>query len=137
MSSTNFSGPLTIGENTGNATTRTLSYVPCRRVIPVSQSSPSATVALPPCVLTKTAFVPTSAFTGTDPVSAMVVTFAQGTIVHNQITASANTRYHESTFVSGAVYDASANLTVTLSALSTTTFTGGGGRAYIEYLVTE
>jgi hypothetical protein len=137
MSRTTFTGPLALGEDTGNATTRTISYVPCRRVVLLSQATPSATIALPPCVVTKTAFVPTSAFTGTDPVSAMNITFAQGSIVHNVVIASANTKYHESTTVSGAVYDASANMTITLSALSTTVFTGGGGRAFIEYLIVE
>ena len=135
MSRTNFTGPLTFGEYDGATDTR--AYVPGRRVGRLSQASPSTTVPIPArSVVTKTAFVPTSAFTGTDPVSAMNVTFANGTLVHNIITASAATKYHESTTVSAAVYDTAGTLTVTLSALSTTVFTGGGGRFFSEY-VTE
>lgn len=136
MTTTNFTNPITQGYSDGATDTR--AYVPSRRVVRLSQSSPSATIPIPAkSVLTKTGFVPTSAFTGTDPVSAMNVTFANGTQVHNIVTASAATKYHESTTVSAAVYDTAGTLTITLSALSTTVFTGGGGRAFVEYLTEE
>lgn len=138
MSRTNFTGPVSFGEQTGIPTTDTRGYMPGRKVVRLSQASPSATLAIPPkSVVTKTAFVPTSAFTGDDPVSAMVITFANGTQVHNVVTASAATKYHESTTVSAAVYDTGGTMTVTLSALSTTVFTGGGGRAFVEYITEE
>lgn len=139
MTSTTFTGPLCIGEYTGNTTTETRSFVPGRRQVNLSQASPSATLTIPAkSTIVKLAFVPTSAFTGTDPVSAMNVTFANGTLVHGVVTASAASRYHESTFVSAAeAYDTGGTMTITLSALSTTVFTGGGGRAFVEYLTVE
>lgn len=138
MSRTNFTGPLSFGEKTGLATTDTRGWIPGRKILLLDVTIPSASVTIPAnSVLTKTSFVPTSAFAGTDPVSAMNVTFANGSIVHNIITASAATKYHESTTVSGAIYDTGGTLTVTLSALSTTTFTGGGGRAFVEYLTID
>lgn len=138
MSRTNFTGPVSFGEILDASGADSRAFMPGRRVLNLSQAAPSATVRIPPkSVVTKTAFVPTSAFTGTDPVSAMNVTFANGTQVHNVITASAATKYHESTTVSAAVYDDGGTLTVTLSALSTTVFTGGGGRAFVEFITTE
>lgn len=135
MARTHITGPLIIGVTEGVPGTDTRAYVPCRRVLNLDQTAPSMSVLIPArSVITKTAFVPTSAFTGTDPVSAMNITFANGSLVHNIITASAATKYHESTVVSAAIYDTAATCTVTLSALSTTVFTGGGGRAYIEYI---
>ncbi len=136
MSRTNFAGPVSFGEKTGNDTTDTRAFLPGRRQILLSQATPSASITIPPLsTIIKLGFVPTSAFTGTDPVSAMNVTFANGSLVHGIVTASAATRYHESTFVSAAeAYDAGGTMTITLSALSTTVFTGGGGRAFVEYI---
>lgn len=135
MSRTHFDGPIILGSNQGVPGLDTRAYVPGRRVLLLDQTIPSASILIPArSVITKTAFVPTSAFTGTDPVSAMNITFANGSLVHNVVTASAATKYHESTTVSAAIYDTAATLTVTLSALSTTVFTAGGGRAYVEYL---
>ena len=135
MTTTNFLGPVTFGDNGGAPSLDTRAYMPGRRVMRLSQASPSATCPIPArSVITKTGFVPTSAFTGDDPVSAMNITFANGSLVHNIVTASAATKYHESTTVSAAVYDTAGTLTVTLSALSTTVFTGGGGRAFVEYI---
>lgn len=138
MSRTNFAGPVSFGEQTGRDSTDTRAWMPGRRVVLLSQASPSGSITIPAkSVVTKTAFVPTSAFTGTDPVSAMAVTFANGTLVHNVVNVSAETKYHESTTVSAALYDTGGTLTVTLSAISTTVFTGGGGRAYVEYITVE
>lgn len=138
MASTTFSGPIRFGENAGNNGSDTRAFVPGRRQVNLSQASPSADILIPAkSTVTKIAFVPTSAFTGTDPVSAMNVTFANGSLVHGIVTASAATKYHESTTVSAANYDSSATMTITLSALSTTVFTGGGGRAFVEYITVE
>lgn len=137
MPTTKFDGPVLIGiADRANAATNTAGYVPAVRVGTLSQVAPSVTLRVPPCVVTKLGFVTTSAFTGTDSVSAMNVTFSNGSIVLGVVTASANTRYHEQAVVSGAVFDVTADLTVTLSALSTTVFTGGGGRVYIEIIKT-
>lgn len=136
MTTSNFTNPITQGSYDGATDTR--AYVPSRRVGRLSQTAPTATVSIPEkSVVTKTGFVPTSAFTGTDPVSAMNITFRNGTLTHNVITASAATKYHESTTVSAAIYDTSATMTITLSALSTTVFTGGGGRFFVEYITEE
>ena len=132
-----FLGPMMIGiADRAVAATNTAGYVPAVRVGTLSQAAPSLTLRVPPCVVTKLGFVPTSAFTGDDPVSAMVVTFADGTKVLGIVTASAASRYHQNTVVSAAVFDVTADLTITLSALSTTVFTGGGGRAFVEILKT-
>lgn len=138
MTTTNFTGPITFGEVTGVATTDTRGYVPGIKIIQLSQGSPRANVTLPAnTVVTKLGFVPTSAFTGDDPVSAMTITFAYGTNVLGIVTASAATRYHQQAVVSGAVLDASTVVSAALSALSTTVFTGGGGRAFIEYITRD
>jgi hypothetical protein len=138
MSRTNFTGPVSFGEVQDPNSRDTRGFMPGRQVALLSQATPSATLRIPPkSVVTKTGFVPTSAFTGTDPVSAMNITFANGTLVHNIVTASAETKYHESTTVSAALYDDGGLMTITLSALSTTVFTGGGGRAFVEYIQTE
>ena len=132
-----FLGPVLIGiADRAVAAQNTAGYVPAVRVGTVNHAAPSLTMRIPPCVVTKLGFVPTSAFTGDDPVSAMVVTFADGTKVLGVVTASAATKYHQQTVVSAAVFDVTADLTITLSALSTTVFTGGGGRAFIEFLKT-
>lgn len=138
MSTTNFTGPLTVGEKTGRDSTDTRGYVARRYIREVSFTNQSVTITIPPkSVVTKTGYIPTSAFTGTDPVSAMNITFANGTLVHNIVTASAASKYHESTTVSAADYDTGGTMTITISALSTTTFTGGGGRAFVEINVVE
>lgn len=138
MSRTNFTGPVSFGDVTGVPDTDTRGYMPGRKVILLTQAAPRGNVTIPGnSVVTKLAFVPTSAFTGTDPVSAMNITFTTGTQVLGVITASAATRYHESTFVSAAIFDTAAVVSASLSALSTTVFTGGAGRAYIEYITTE
>lgn len=135
MTTTNFTNPITFGTNTGVPDTDTRAFVPGRKVILLSQAAPRQNVTIPDnSIVTKLAFVPTSAFTGTDPVSAMNITFTTGTQVLGVITASANTRYHESTFVSAAVFDTAAVVSASLSALSTTVFTGGGGIAFIDYI---
>lgn len=135
MSRTNFTGPLSVGSFDGSSAGETRAWVPGRRVVNLTQAAPSATIPIPAnTVITKVASVTTSAYTGTDPVSAMNVTFANGTIVHAIVPVSAATRYAESTVVSGAIYDTAGTLTVTLSAQSTTVFTGGGCRAYVEYI---
>lgn len=137
MSSTNFNGPITIGEKTGNVTTQTYAYVPASMIIEMGVGNSTVTVPMPPdSILTGLAFVHTSAFTGTDAVSAMNVTFTTGTVQMAQFSVSAGTvtKYSRSTNVSGAVFDTSGNVTIAISAVSTTVFTGGGGRAMIEYI---
>lgn len=139
MPSTNFSGPVTTGLDTGAESTKTIAFVPVRQVVNLDSGDATKTVAIQPnSTVVNLGFVPTSAFTGGDSVTAMNVTFSNGDVVHGVVVASAATRYTEVAFVSGAnVYDSSANMTIALSAASTTTFTGGGGRAYIEYVTVE
>lgn len=137
MSSSNFTGPITFGEKTGLATTQTIGFVKGVIVLGLSSATKSATRTMPiNSTITQVGFIPTSAFTGAD-VSACNVTFANGTLVHAIVPASAATRIHMTAAISAANYDTGGTITVTLSADNTTTFTGGGGRAYIEYIVTE
>jgi hypothetical protein len=132
MSRTNYTGPVSFGENGGASSLDTRAYMPGRRVVSLSQASPSASIPIPAkSVVTKTGAVPTSAFTGTDPVSAMNVSFSNGTNLMAVVAVSAVGRYAESTLVSGAVFDSAGTIVVTLSAQSTTVFTGGGSRAFV------
>jgi len=138
MSSTNFTGPLTIGSVTGIPETDTRGFVSCIKIIQLSQATPRGNVTVPAnSVAIRLGFVPTSAFTGDDPVSAMNITFTKGTEVMGVVTASAATRHHQQTVVSAAIFDTAAVVSASLSALSTTVFTGGGGRAFIEFLTRE
>lgn len=132
MSETNFEGPLSIGSKTGAPTTDTTSFVPAVKQAIVSQGDPEVDVTVPSGTVRKLGFVPTSAFTGGDSVTAMNVTFSNGTVVLGVLQVSAATRYVETTTVSGAVLDSDTSITVAISAAATTTFTGGGGRALIE-----
>lgn len=137
-----FKAPLRIGDiNSGNPQTETRGFVPCMKIVLLSQAQPRMIVSLPPSsTLLKLGAVPTSAFTGTDPVSAMNVNFGNSADSQHYgvVVVSANSQLRETTLVSAATdFDASgATIVVTLSALSTTVFTGGGVRAFIHYVTT-
>lgn len=135
---TNFTGPLTIGSVTGRDDTDTRGWVSAIKIIQLSQGTPRGNITIPGnSVAIRLGFVPTSAFTGDDPVSAMNITFTRGTEVMGVVTASAATRHHQQTVVSAAIFDTAAVVSASLSALSTTVFTGGGGRAFIEFLTRD
>ena len=135
---TNFALPLSLGEETGISTTRTISYVPCVRVVALAYNDTVKTISIPAkTVITRQSWVTTSAFAGGDSVSAMSVNLLNGTALMNTLSPSINTRTVIGSQVSAAVYDVSGTIVVSLSAPSTTVFTGGGGRAMIEYITVD
>lgn len=139
MTETNFEGPLSVGDVTGIPNTDTRGFVRLSKRVIIGQAQPRQVVTISPdSVVTGFGFVPTSAFTGTDPVSALSVNFGTSADPnqHGVVTVSAATRYTEqvAAFVSGATFDDGGTIVVTISAVSTTTFTGGGGRAFIHYV---
>lgn len=139
MAKTNFSGPITTGEETGNPNTSTINYVPAYRIITLDSTNHTKTIPIPPnSIVTNLAFVVTSAFAGGDAVTAMNVSFTNGaSLAMSNFSVSAVSRFSESGAVSAAIYDASGNMTIALSAIGTTVFTGGGGRAMVEFISTE
>lgn len=141
MTSTHFSGPVVQGEITGNPQTQTIAYSKVVAVTNVGFGATRAILSIPPkSTLLNLGAVPTSAFTGTDPVSAMTVSFGNSAqnVYFGQVVVSANTRTGNSTPVSGASeFDNGGTIVINLSALSTTVFTGGGVRAFVEYVTVE
>lgn len=127
--------------DTGNTQTETSGYIACFKQVVLSQAAPRAIVTIPKnSTLLKLSAVQSSAFTGTDPVSAMNVNFGNSADAtrYGTVVVSALVQLRESSLVSAATdFDADATIVVTLSALSTTTFTAGGVRAFIHYLTTE
>ena len=139
MSETNFEGPLSVGDVTGIPQTDSRGFVRLSKRVIIGQAQPRQVVTISPdSVITGFGFVPTSAFTGGDSVTALSVNFGSSADAnqHGVVTVSAATRYTEAVdaFVSGAVFDDGGTIVVTISAVATTTFTGGGGRAFIYYV---
>ena len=139
MSETNFEGPLSVGDVTGIPQTDTRGFVRLSKRVVIGAGQTRQVVSLAPdSVVTGFGFVPTSAFTGGDSVTALSVNFGSSADPnqHGVVTVSAATRYTEAVdaFVSAAVFDSGGTMVVTISAVSTTTFTGGGGRAFIHYV---
>ena len=78
----------------------------------------------------------TSAWTGGDSATAAYVTYTTGTTQIAQFTLPNNqvTRFGESNSVSAAIFDNGGTVNIALSAVSTTTLTGGGGVALVQYV---
>lgn len=141
MTETNWEGPLSIGNETGVAATDTRGFVKAAKVVSVGAGDGRKIVTLPTnSVVTGLGFIPTSAFTGGDSVTALTVSFGNSADANQLgvVTVSAATRYTEvlGGFVSAANFDSGGTIVVVISAVSTTTFTGGGGRAFIEFVKT-
>jgi hypothetical protein len=140
---TTFQTPLkTVGADgiTGNSQTETTGYVHASKVVSLGggAAAPRAIVTLPPfSTLTGLRAVPTSAFASD--VSAVNVNWgnsAQAT--RYGIIAVSALGALRSAAVSGAVdFDAGGTIVITASAVSTSVFTAGGVRAFIEYITTE
>lgn len=98
--------------------------------------SVSANVYIPPeSTLTKLGAIITSALTGSD-VSAAKIQFGDGTDVdqHGVVPVSAATRYNSTGNISAAQFDSGGLVVISMSAENTSVVTGGGGRAFVEYV---
>lgn len=137
---TTFQTPLkTEGANggTGNSQTETSGFVHASKVISLGggATAPRAIVTLPPfSTLTGLRAIPTSAFAAD--VSAVNVNWgnsAQATR-YGVIAVSALGSLRAAAVSAATDFDAGGTIVVTVSAVSTTTFTAGGVRAFIEYI---
>lgn len=143
MTSTHFDGPITQGLKTGSPTTTQRGYVKNTRVVNVNATDKAVTVSIPSnTVITYFSGILTSAISGAgnDSTARFSLKNAAGDVMVAVPTSGAAERYLTPSApisVSGALFEASANLTVALSAQSTSVFTGGGGRAFIEYVTVE
>lgn len=138
--STTFKGPIRTGLNTGNPQTNTLGFLGATKVCNTGFGADRVVVTLPPGAnLVGLGASPVSAFTGTDPVSAMSVKFGNSADAtrYGIITVSALGNYRESAVSASNDFDNGGTIVVTISALSTTSFTGGGTRNFIRYVQTE
>jgi hypothetical protein len=133
-----FQTPLeTIGANgdTGNSQTETSGFVHSSKVLSLGSSNSRQIVSLPPfSTLTGLRAIPTSAFAAD--VSAVNVSWgnsAQATR-YGVIAVSALGAMRSASVSAGTDFDAGGTVVVTVSAVSTTTFTAGGVRAFIEYI---
>src|SRR3990167_10490414 len=142
MSTTNFTGPITTGSQTGVPTTDTRGYVSVIKAVSLSQAAPRQIITIPGgTTLTMLEAIQTSAFTGDDPVSAMSVNFGTSADAtkFGAIQVSALVQIRQVVNVSAPTdFDtASGTIVLTLSAVSTTIFTGGGVRAFVHFLTVE
>ncbi len=142
MATTNFTGPLSVGQKTGDPTTDTRGFARLTKQVSLGSGADSRkTVSFPGKVtILNLAAVPSSAFGPSDQVaSAARVSFGtssdatrygivpvSGLGVLNEVRASA-----------GTDFDAATIMVLALSAQTTTTFTSGGARAFIEYIQVE
>ena len=142
MTNTIFQGPLGTGTATGVPTTDTRGYISVIKSVPLSQAAPRQIVTIPQgSILTMLEAVQTSAFTGDDPVSSMSVNFGNSADAthYGAIQVSALVQIRQVVNVSAPTdFDTAAGtIVLTLSAVSTTVFTGGGVRAFIHFLTVE
>lgn len=140
---TNFQAPLKVmGKDgiTGNATTDTQAYVQCTKVVPLGGGStaPRQIVTLPSnAMLTNLRAFATSAFAAD--VSAVNVSWGNSADAthYGIIAVSAVGQIRGATVSAAGEFDAGGTIIIVASAVSTTTFTTGGVRAFVEYVVTE
>lgn len=140
---TTFQVPLkTIGAggDTGNSQTQTIGYVHATKVVSLGGGStaPRQIVTLPPkSSLINLRGIVTSAFAAD--VSAVNINWgnsAQATR-YGVIAVSAIGQVRGATVSASDDFDSGGTIIITASAVSTTTFTTGGVRAFIEYLTVE
>lgn len=101
--------------------------------------SVSANIEIPAeSTVTRLGAVVTSALTGSD-VSAAKIQFGDGTDIdqHGVVPVSAATRYNSIANVSSATFDTPGRIVVSMSAENTSVMTGGGGRAFVEYVTND
>jgi len=140
---TTFQAPLKIvGKDgiTGNSVTDTQGYTHCTKVISLAGGStaPRQIVTLPSnAMLTNLRAFATSAFAAD--VSAVSVSWGNSADAthYGTIAVSAVGQVRGATVSAAGEFDAGGTIIIVASAVSTTTFTTGGVRAFVEYVVTE
>jgi len=123
--------------DTGNSQTETSAFVRGTKVLSLGSSNSRQIVTLPPfSTLTSLGACVTSAGAPADPVSAFSVSFGNSgqAARYGVIAVSALGQLRSPTVSASTDFDAGSTIVVTLSAVSTTTFTAGGVRAFIEYV---
>lgn len=139
---TAFIAPLQIqGANnpTGNSHTDTTGFVHCTKIVPLTggATAPRSVITLPPfAILTACRAFATSAFAAD--VSAMNVSFGNSSDAtrYGIIAVSAVGQVRSSTVSAADDFGAGGTIVVVGSAVSTTTFTSGGAKALVEFIVT-
>lgn len=140
---TTFQAPLKIvGANgiTGNSQTETTAFVKSTKVVSLGGGStaPRTIITLPPKSTFLSAIaIATSAFSAD--VSAVNVNFGNSSQAtrYGVISVSAIGAVRSATVSAADDFDSGGTIVITGSAVSTTTFTSGGFRAFIEYLTVE
>jgi hypothetical protein len=126
------------GGDTGNPQTESSGFVPAKKYISLGSTGGNArraVVTIPPLsTLTSLQAVATSAFAAD--VSAAIVSWGNSADAtrYGSIAVSAVGQLRSVTGVSGCTdFDAGGTIVITVSAVSTTTFTTGGVRAMLQY----
>jgi len=122
--------------DTGNTQTETSAFVRGTKVLSLGVGSSRQIVTLPPfSTLTGLGALTTSAG-APDPVSAFVVSWGNSAQAsrYGLIAVSALGQIRSPTVSAANDFDAGGTIVVVASAVSTTTFTAGGVRAFIEYI---
>lgn len=138
---TEFTAPLKIGgvnAETGNPQTVTTGYVKAVKVLSLGVSNTRQIVTLPANASLTNLYAFTTSAPEAD-VSAFNVSFgSSGDATHYGIIAvSALGQLRAASVSAAGEFDAATTIVAVISAVSTTTFTAGGVRAFIEYAVTE
>lgn len=124
------------GGDTGVSQTDTSGFVQSSKVLSLGVGATRQIVTLPPySTLTSLRSLVTSAPNGTD-VSAFNVSWGNSADAthYGIIAVSAVGAVRSASVSAGAEFDAGGTIVVVVSAVSTTTFTAGGVRAFIEYI---
>lgn len=140
MTRVNFEGPISQGKETGVPTTDTRGFVKVAKQVLVNATDKAVNVLIPAkSTITGLGGVLTSAISGAGADSTSRFSFSDGTKLLGSIGVSGLVTNYVSTLtnVSAATIDSETTITVALSAQATSVFTGGGGRAFIEFITVE
>lgn len=140
---TTFQSPLKIvGKNgiTGNQVTDTQAYVHCTKVVSLGGGStaPRQIITLPSnAIVTNLRGFVTSALAAD--VSAVNISWGNSADAthYGIIAVSAVGQVRNSVVSAAGEFDTGGTIIIVASAVSTTTFTTGGVRAFVEYVITE
>lgn len=139
---THFTAPLIViapGDPTGNAQTNGAGYVLATKIRSMGSGTTSRmVVTIPPySTLKQLSAVPTSAFASD--VSAVNVSFGNSADAthYGVIAVSAVGNLRLAPVSAATEFDAGGTIVITVSAVSTTTFTTGGVRAFISFVTVD
>jgi hypothetical protein len=141
MAITTFSGPIRTGEDVGSEVLSTTAFVHVTKVVRLSQAEPRKIITLPAnsCIF-ELKSVLVSAITGTDPASALSVNFGTssqptyfGTVAVSALQQLRGVAVSGSGFLP-SLFSNGGTMVLTVSAISTTVFTGGAAQAFVTYI---